>query len=74
MWQLKPITRKELIRKLQKLWFDWPFSWWKHSYLKNKFNFKITIPNLHGGKILWRPIISRICNEIKVNKSEFMDL
>ena len=74
MWKLKPLTRKELIDKLLKLWFNWPYSWWKHQYMKNKNNFKITIPNLHSWKVLWKPIISKICKEIWINKDDFINL
>ena len=71
---LKPLSRKELINKLRKLWFDWPYIWWKHEYMKNDDNFKITLPNLHSWKVLWKPIISKICKEILVDKYSFMDL
>ncbi len=73
MWELKPLKRGIFIKKLIKLWFDWPFIWWKHEYLK-KWNYKITIPNIHSGKELWKPIISKICKEIWISINEFMDL
>lgn len=73
MWNLKPISRKELIRKLKKLWFEWPYIWWKHEYLK-KWNYKITIPNIHSWKELWKPIIAQICKEIWIETKKFMDL
>lgn len=74
MWNLRPISRKELINKLKELWFDWPYIWWKHEYMKNKDNFKITLPKLHSWRFLWKPIILKICREIWIDKIFFMDL
>jgi hypothetical protein len=74
MWDLKPISRKSLILKLKKLCFKWPFIWWKHQYMKNNSNFKITIPNIHSWKDLWKPIVAKICQELWIDKNLFMDL
>ncbi|MDD3645928.1 MAG: type II toxin-antitoxin system HicA family toxin [Candidatus Gracilibacteria bacterium] len=74
MGPLKPLTRKELIGKLKKLGFHGPFVGGKHDFMKNNSNFKITIPNLHSGKVLGKPIVCKICNEIGIDKNSFMDL
>lgn len=43
---LKPISRRELIRKLHALGFEGPFSGGKHSFMK-KGALKLHIPNPH---------------------------
>ena len=50
MPKIPPCSRKELIRKLRSLGFEGPFAGGKHSYMK-KGNFRLTIPNPHGGYI-----------------------
>ena len=73
MSKLTPLKRSIFIKKLIKLGFDWPYIWWKHEYLK-KWNYKITIPNIHSWKDLWKPIISKICKEIWISITDFMNL
>jgi hypothetical protein len=73
MTDLKPISRKILMKKLKILWFEWPFIWWKHEVFK-KWSIKIPIPNIHSWKEISKPIISRICKEIWIPSSDFMDL
>jgi len=46
MGKLKPISHKELVRKLRKLGFDGPYSGGKHLFMI-KGNLTLTIPNPH---------------------------
>jgi predicted RNA binding protein YcfA (HicA-like mRNA interferase family) len=66
--ELKPLHRKNLIKKLKTLWFNWPYIWGKHEYLQNKNNFKIVIPNTHSGKDIPVPIIKALLNNFESNK------
>ena len=50
MGKLKPISHKELVRKLRKLGFDRPYSGGKHLFMI-KGNLTLTIPNPHGKDI-----------------------
>ncbi len=72
--KLKPLHRKDLIRKLKNLWFEWPFTWGKHEYLKNKNNFKIIIPNTHSWKDIPIPIIKAIIKQLWIEVKDFLDL
>ncbi len=71
--KLKPLHRKQLIKKLKKLWFKWPFIWWKHEYLR-KDNFKIIIPNTHSGRDIPVPIIKAIINQLWIDNDFFIKL
>ena len=47
---MKPIKRKDLIRKLRRLGFEGPLSGGKHQYMvKNKF--RLALPNPHQSDI-----------------------
>jgi predicted RNA binding protein YcfA (HicA-like mRNA interferase family) len=72
--KLKPLHRKELIRKIKKLGFDGPFIWGNHDYLINKNNFKIVIPNTHSWKDIPVPIISAIIKQLNVSRNIFIEL
>lgn len=71
--KLKPLHRKELIRKIKKLWFDWPYIWWKHNFLI-KDNFKIIIPNTHSWKDIPIPILSAIIKQLWITRDIFINL
>lgn len=69
---LKPISRKELVRKLKRVGFSGPFSGAKHQYmLRDKL--KIFIPNPHGNDIGLK-IIKRIIVDINISDKEFGEL
>lgn len=73
MKNLKPLHRKKLIKKLKKLWFEWPFSWWKHQYMMSG-NFRLTIPNIHSWKDIPVPIIKAILKQSWVSKDKFLNI
>lgn len=58
----KPISRRELIRKLKGLGFEGPFLGAKHQYML-KGNHKIFVPNPHGTDI-GVPIVRKIIQQI----------
>ena len=47
---LRPVSRRELIRKLKSLGFDGPFPGGKHHWMRRD-GLRVTIPNPHGGAI-----------------------
>ncbi|MDP3764765.1 MAG: type II toxin-antitoxin system HicA family toxin [bacterium] len=69
---LKPISRRELMRRLRRLGFIGPFSGGKHQFME-KGNFKISIPNPHGNDIGVK-LLDRIIKDLKISASEFLDL
>lgn len=50
MADLKPVSRRELIRKLRTLGFEGPFPGGKHEWMRRD-GLRVTIPNPHGGAI-----------------------
>lgn len=66
---LKPISRKELIKRLRYLDFEGPFSGTKHQYMK-KGNFKIFIPNPHG-KEIGKTLLNQIIKDLGISEDEF---
>ena len=68
----KPLSRRELIRKLRKAGLSGPFSGSRHQYmLHNKL--KIFILNPHGGEI-GSKIIKLILVDIGISEDEFEKL
>lgn len=68
----KPISRRELMRKLRQLRFDGPFSGGRHQFM-GRGAFKISVPNPHGQDI-GRNLISRIIKDLKISKEDFEKL
>ena len=50
MPSLKPVSRRELVRKLKGLGFEGPFPGGKHEWMRLA-GLRVTIPNPHGGAI-----------------------
>lgn len=69
---LKPISRRELIRKMRLLGFQGPFSGGRHQFMR-KGVFKIFIPNPHG-KDIGKILLNQIIKDLKTSKKEFMDI
>lgn len=68
----KPLSRKELIRKLHRAGLSGPFSGGRHQYMLHG-KIKIFIPNPHGGDI-GSKIIKRILVDIRVSEQEWNEL
>lgn len=69
---LKPISRRELMRRLKRLGFIGPFSGGKHQFME-KGNFKISIPNPHGDDI-GKNLLSRIIKDLRILEEDFEKL
>ncbi len=50
MPSLKPVSRRELVRKLKDLGFEGPYPGGKHEWMRRD-KLRVTIPNPHGGAI-----------------------
>ena len=67
-----PLKPTEIIRKLKKLWFEWPFPWWKHVHMI-KGDLVIPVP-FHWWKELWVWLMSTIITEIWISRDERLAL
>ena len=68
----RPISRRDLIKKLQRLGFIGPYSGSNHQFMRKR-NFKIFIPNPHG-KDIGKILLSRITKELKISINDFFNL
>ncbi len=69
---LRPISRRELIKKLRKLGFDGPFSGGNHQFLEKK-SFKIFIPNPHG-KDIGKNLVRQMIHDLGISEKNFFEL
>ena len=72
MPQLRPIKRAELIRYLQILGFEGPFSGGKHQFML-KGVIRLRLPNPHK-KDVGRELLSRILKQAGVDKDSWEKL
>jgi len=72
MGKLKPISHKELVRKLRKLGFDGPYSGGKHLFMI-KGNLTLTIPNPHR-KDISVELLKRILRIAEISRDEWLNL
>ena len=50
----RPVSRRELIRRLRELGFDGPFPGGRHESMRHLFSgLKVPVPNPHSGDIDW---------------------
>jgi len=68
----KPVSRRELIRKLRKIEFVGPFQGGRHQFMK-RHGKKMVIPNPHG-RDLGSIILSQIIRELNISAKEFENL
>lgn len=71
MPKLKPISWRELVRKLRKFGFEGPYQVGKHPYMI-KGNFTLTIPNPHL-KDISVDLLSRILKQAEINKKNWLE-
>ncbi len=64
-----PVSQKELVRILQALGFDGPYSGGKHPFMV-KGDRTIVIPNPHRAEI-GRELLARILRQAKISKKEW---
>lgn len=65
----RPISNRELIRRLRKLAFVGPFSGGRHPYME-RGNRRMAIPNPHGKDIGSR-LLAEIIRELGISVEEF---
>ena len=70
MPKLNPISHSNFVKRLKKLWFEWPYSGWKHLFM-SKWNLDLTIPNKHSNKDFWVGLLSRILKQAWVSIDEW---
>jgi predicted RNA binding protein YcfA (HicA-like mRNA interferase family) len=68
--KLKPVSQRELIKKLRKLGFDGPEMGGKHLYM-TKGNFTLTIPNPHKEDI-GVDLLLRILRRAGISRQEWL--
>ena len=68
----RPVSRKELIRKLRALNFVGPFSGGRHLYME-RGKYRIAIPNPHGKDVGSR-LLAEIIRELNISSEEFENL
>ncbi|EKD30521.1 MAG: YcfA family protein [uncultured bacterium (gcode 4)] len=73
MWKIKPISHTNFVKKLKKLWFVWPFSWWKHLFM-SRWDFDFTIPNKHGNQDIGIALLSRLLRQIEISIDEWNEI
>ncbi len=66
---LKPIARRELIRKFRALGFDGPYSGGKHAFMR-RGALTVRIPNPHGANI-GVPLLREILRQAEISLSEW---
>lgn len=69
MPSLKPVKRKELIRRLRRLGFEGPHSGGKHEYMV-KGNLRLALPNPHQGDI-GIDLLVRILRQANVTREDW---
>jgi len=70
MPKLKPVSWKELVRRLKKFGFEGPYQVGKHPYMI-KGNLTLTIPNPHP-KDISVDLLSRILKQAEINKRDWV--
>lgn len=68
----RPISHRELIRKLRVLGFVGPFSGGRHPYMEHNGR-RIAVPNPHGKDIGSR-LLAEIIRELGVSAEQFKNL
>ena len=67
---LKPVKRRELIRKLRKLGFEGPLPGAKHQYMC-RGALKIRAPNPHGSQDVGVPIVKQILKLLRISRADW---
>jgi predicted RNA binding protein YcfA (HicA-like mRNA interferase family) len=66
---MKPVSNKELIKRLQRFGFDGPFIGGKHRYMI-KGKTRLTLPNPHR-KQIYIDLLIRILKQAGISKEEW---
>ncbi|MBU4298632.1 type II toxin-antitoxin system HicA family toxin [Patescibacteria group bacterium] len=71
MPKLKPVSWRELMKRLRRFGFEGPYQVGKHPYMI-KGNLTLTIPNPHSQDIS-PDLILRILKQAEINKEDWVD-
>jgi len=66
---MKPISRRELIKRLRSFGFEGPFSGGCHSFMRNG-QLKLRVPNPHEGDISV-PLLKEILRQAGLNENDW---
>jgi predicted RNA binding protein YcfA (HicA-like mRNA interferase family) len=69
--KLTPVSWKVLVKRLNKLGFEGPYSGGKHPFMV-KNNLVLTIPNLHKA-VISVDLLSRILRQAKISREEWLN-
>jgi predicted RNA binding protein YcfA (HicA-like mRNA interferase family) len=64
-----PIKRRDLVRTLEKLGFDGPYSGGKHEFMQRS-DLVLTIPNPHSSEI-GRELLTRLLRQAGISREEW---
>lgn len=68
--RLVPISRKELIRRLDKLGFNGPFTGSGHEYMIRGI-VRVKLPNPHHGQDISVDLLARILRDAEISREEW---
>jgi predicted RNA binding protein YcfA (HicA-like mRNA interferase family) len=71
MASLAPVSRRELVRKLNKLGFEGPFPGGKHQWMRRD-RLRLTIPNTHGAAID-PALVRRVLRQADITIEEWLN-
>jgi len=69
--KLIPVSRRELIRRLNKLGFEGPFPGSGHSYMVREHLYA-KIPNPHRGEEIGACLLAEILRRAKISREEWL--
>jgi predicted RNA binding protein YcfA (HicA-like mRNA interferase family) len=69
--RLTPISRSNLIRRLESLGWQGPYSGGRHQFMV-KGNVQLTIPNPHGGHDIGVNLLRLILNQAGISRDEWL--
>lgn len=67
---LKPISRRNLIRKLKNLGFAGPLPGGRHQYMKRE-NIRVIIPNVHSKEDIGVSLLRIILRQATIGEDDF---
>ena len=70
---LRPIKRREFLRKLRRLGFQGPFPGGRHQFMR-RGTVKIRVPNPHGTKDVGLPIVEETLRSLSISEAEWESL
>lgn len=70
MSKLVPVSRRELIRRLNKLGFKGPYPGSGHSYMVREHLY-VKVPNPHHGEEIGASLLAEILRKAKISREEW---